>query len=144
MNGESYQKVLNQINEDLNQLYTPNQRIFLSLQQDGATILYSTRDCASFCPHCLKTEGGACMQSSNGLHTVEVLGLLTSFYGALLKEKCTKKSLALLDSWNELLKHSLRVFRQTHVVFPTDICGRVIEKFASVPAKTEMGPILKV
>ena len=37
VNGECYREVLNQINEDLNQLYTPNQKRFLWFQQDGAT-----------------------------------------------------------------------------------------------------------
>ena len=37
VNPERYREELNQINEDLNQLYTPNQKRFLWFQQDGAT-----------------------------------------------------------------------------------------------------------
>ena len=37
VNGERYREVLNRINEDLNQLYTPNRKRFLWFQQDGAT-----------------------------------------------------------------------------------------------------------
>ena len=37
MNGERYREVLNRINEDLNQLYTPNQKRLLWFQEDGAT-----------------------------------------------------------------------------------------------------------
>ena len=37
VNGERYREVLNRINKDLNQLYTPKQKRFLWFQQDGAT-----------------------------------------------------------------------------------------------------------
>ena len=37
VNGERYSEVLNRINKDLDQLYTPNQKIVLWFQQDGAT-----------------------------------------------------------------------------------------------------------
>ena len=37
VNGKRYREVFNRINEDLNQLYTPNQKRFLSFQLDVAT-----------------------------------------------------------------------------------------------------------
>ena len=37
VNGERYREVLNRINENLNQLHTPNQKRFQWYQQDGAT-----------------------------------------------------------------------------------------------------------
>ena len=97
VNGERYREVLNRINEDLNQLYTPNQKRLLWFQQDGATPIQHTR-LWPICAHCLETEFGVCRQSSNGLRIVLILHLLTSSFGVLLKQKCTKRSLALLDS----------------------------------------------
>ena len=37
VNGERYREVFNRINEELNQLYTPNQKRSLRFQQGGAT-----------------------------------------------------------------------------------------------------------
>ena len=69
VNGEHYRKVLNQINEDLNQLYTPNQKRFLWFQQDGAT--FHTAHVTMV--HCLETEFGAYRKSLNGLQIVLIL-----------------------------------------------------------------------
>ena len=92
VNGERYREVLNRINVDLNQLYTPNQKKLLWYQRDGATPHTAHATMAH-----LRTFG-VCRQSSNGLRIVLILHLLTSSFGVLLKQKCTKRSLALLDS----------------------------------------------
>ena len=97
VNGERYREVLNRINEDLNQLYTPNQKRLLWFQQVVQLPIQYMR-LWPICAHCLETEFGVCRQSSNDLRIVLILHLLTSSFGVLLKQKCTKRSLALLDS----------------------------------------------
>ena len=75
------------------------------------------------CTHCLETEFGACRQSLNGLHIVLILHLLTSSFGVLLKQKCTKRSLTLLQQ----LKQAVEAFTQS---VTTDTCRCVIKSFA--------------
>ena len=97
VNGERHRKVLNRINEDLNQLYTPNQKRFFPSSSIMQLPIKHTR-LWPICAHYFETGFGAYRQSSNGLRIVLILRLLSSSFGMLLKQKCTKRSLAFLDS----------------------------------------------
>ena len=97
VNEERYRGVLSRINEDLNQLYLPNQKKLLWLQQDRATS-HTAQATMAHLRTLFGNRFGVCRQSSNTLRLVRILHLLTSSFGVLLKQKCTKRSLALLDS----------------------------------------------
>ena len=134
VNGECYREVLNRIHEDLNQLYTPNQKRFLWFQQDGAT------------PHTahvimahLRTLFGNRIwslqaQLESFLHSPDLEPLDFFFWGAAKAEVYKEKP------------HFLRQLKQAVEAFTwsvtTDTCCYENENF-TVPVQTEMRPILK-
>ena len=122
VNGECYREVLNRINEDLNQLYTPNQKRFLWFQQDGAT---------PHTPHAtianLRTLFGNRIWSLQAelewsLHSPD-LAPLDFFLGGTAKAEVYKEKPRSLRQ----LKQAVEAFAQS---VTTDTCRRVIENFA--------------
>ena len=121
VNGERYREVLSQINEDFNQLYTPNQKRLLWFQKDGAT------------PHI----GHATMAHLRTLFENKIWSLqaelewsphspdpapLDFFCGAAKAEVYKEKPCSLRP-----LKQAVEPFTQS---VTTDTCCRVIDDFA--------------
>ena len=97
VNGERYREVLNRINEDLNQLYTPNQKRLLWFQQDGVTPHTAHATMAH-----LRTLFENRIWSSQAElewspHSPDLAPIDFFFWGAA-KAEVSKRSLALLDS----------------------------------------------
>ena len=122
VNGERYREELNRINEDLNQLYTPNQKRLLWFQQDGTTL----RTAHATMVH-LRTLFGNRIWSLQGElewspHSPDLAHLDFFFWGAVKAEVYKEKPCSVRQ-----LKQAVESFTQS---VTTDTCRRVIENFA--------------
>ena len=122
MNGERHGEVLNRINGDLNQLYTPNQKKLLWFQQDGATPHAAHATMAH-----LRTLFGNRIWSLQAElewspHSPDIASLDFFFWGAAKAEVYKEKPCSLIQ-----LKQAVESFTQS---VTTDIFRRVIENFA--------------
>jgi len=122
VNVERYREILNRINEDLNQLYTPNQKRLLRFQQDGAT----PRTAHATIAH-LRTLFGNKIWSLQAelewsLHSLDLAPLDFFFWGVAKAEVYKEKSCSLRQ-----LKQAVESFTQS---VTTDTCRCVVENFA--------------
>ena len=122
VNGERYREVLNRINENLNQLYTPNQKRFLWVEQDGA-ILHTAHATMAH----LRTLFGNRIWSLQAElewspHSPDLAPLDFFFWGTAKAEVYKEKPCCL-----RLLKQAVEAFAQS---VTTDTCRHVIESFA--------------
>ena len=122
VNGERYREVLNRINEDLNQLYTTNQKRLLWFKQDGATPHTAHATMAH-----LRTLFGNRIWSLQAElewspHSPDLAPLHFFFWGAAKAEVYKEKPCSLRQ-----LKQAVESFTQS---VTTDTCRRVIENFA--------------
>ena len=122
VNEERYREVLNQINEDLNQPYTPNLKRLLWFQQDGAT----PHTAHATMTH-LRTLFGSRIWSLQAElewspHSPDLAPFDFFFWGAAKAEVYKEKPCSLRQ-----LKQAVESFTQS---VPTDTCCRVIENFA--------------
>ena len=122
VNGERYREVSNQINENLNQLYTPNQKRLLWFQQDGATPHTAHATMAH-----LRTLFGNRIWSLQAelewsLHYPDLAPIDFFFWDAAKAEVYKEKFCSLRQ-----LKQAVESFTQS---VTTDTCCRMIENFA--------------
>ena len=122
VNRERYREVLNQFYEDLNQLYTPNQKRFLWFQQDGATPHTSLATLS----HLRALFGNRIWSLQAELewspHSPDLAPLDFFFWGAA-KAVVYKENPSSLRQ----LKQAVEAFTQS---VTTDTCRLVIENFA--------------
>ena len=97
VNGEHYREVLNRINEDLNQLYTPDQKRLLWFRQDGATPHTAHVTLAHLCILFEYRIWSLQAELEWSPHSSDLAPLDFFFWGAA-KAKVYKKKPALLDS----------------------------------------------
>ena len=122
VNEERYREVLNRINEDLNQLYTPNQKRLLWFQQDGATP-YTARATMAHLHTLLRNRFWSLQAELEwSPHSPDFAPLDFFFWNAAKAEE-NKENLCSLRQ----LKQAVESFTQS---VTTDTCRRMIENFA--------------
>ena len=122
VNGERYREILNQINEDLNQLYTPNQKRLLWFQQDGATPHTAHTTMAHLCTFFENRIWSLQAELEWSPHSPDLAPFDFFLWGAAKAEVYKEKPCSLRQ-----LKQAVESFSQS---VTTDTCRCVIENFA--------------
>ena len=122
VNGERYREVLNRINEDLKQLYTPNQKKSLWFQQDGATPFTAHATIAHLCTLFRNRIWSLQEDLKWSPNSPDLAPLDFFFLGSAKAEVYKEKPCSLRH-----LKQAVEAFTQS---VTTDTCRRVIENFA--------------